>query len=83
MSDFDLDAVRARQAAARARAAAVDLDRPRYDPAAIVECELCDDDGYRGLAVCDHIDHTEAAKRGIAKVRAALAHKQLKIGDGQ
>lgn len=80
MSDFDLDAVRARQAAARAqRAAAVDLDAHRggYDPVAIAACELCDDDGYRGTAVCDHQDHTAAAARGMAKVRAALAQTKI------
>ncbi|OMB96484.1 hypothetical protein A5733_11470 [Mycobacterium sp. NS-7484] len=36
-------------------------------------CTLCDSDGYRGAQVCDHVDHTAAAKRGIAKCRAALA----------
>jgi hypothetical protein len=40
--------------------------------AAIVECELCDDDGYRGSQVCDHIDHHPAYGRGMALVRAAL-----------
>ncbi|QBP31768.1 hypothetical protein SEA_PIPER2020_90 [Mycobacterium phage Piper2020] len=39
---------------------------------AIANCELCDDDGYRGTLVCDHADHAAAAKRGMAKVRAAL-----------
>lgn len=39
---------------------------------AIVACTLCDDDGYRLHQVCDHVDHTEAAKRGMAKVRRAL-----------
>lgn len=39
---------------------------------AVVACELCDDDGYRGGTVCDHEDHTEAAKRGMALVREAL-----------
>lgn len=38
----------------------------------IVDCGLCDDDGYRGATVCDHEDHTGAAKRGMAKVRAAM-----------
>lgn len=40
---------------------------------AVVDCGLCDDYGYRGLLVCDHVDRTETAKRGMAKVRAALA----------
>lgn len=38
----------------------------------IVNCGLCDDDGYRGSRVCDHIDHEPAAKRGMAKVREML-----------
>lgn len=43
----------------------------------IVGCELCDDDGLRlnGLYKCDHIDYGAIAKRGIAKVRAALENK--------
>lgn len=40
--------------------------------AAIGRCDLCDSDGYRGGMVCDHIDHTEAAKRGMAMVRKAM-----------
>jgi hypothetical protein len=39
----------------------------------IANCGLCDDDGYRGATVCDHIDHSAAARRGMAKIRAALA----------
>ena len=74
--DFDLDAARASQAAARARAAQ-DLDvtentTSHLTPQAITACGLCDDDGYRGNHVCDHQDHAGAAKRGIAKVRAAM-----------
>ena len=38
----------------------------------VVACPLCDDDGYRGGAMCDHVDHTPAAKRGMAAVRAAM-----------
>lgn len=37
-----------------------------------VECDLCDDDGYRGAAVCDHVDRTHVAKRGIALVRETM-----------
>ena len=47
--------------------------------AAIADCRLCDPDGYRGTQVCDHIDHTAAAKRGSAACRAALT----KDGDHQ
>lgn len=39
---------------------------------AVVNCGLCDDDGYRGSRVCDHVDRTAAAKRGIALVRATM-----------
>jgi len=38
----------------------------------IVECELCDDHGKRGMFVCDHIDYASTARRGIAAVRAAM-----------
>lgn len=44
--------------------------------AAIADCELCDEDGYRpNGVVCDHVDRTETARAGIAKVRAALETK--------
>lgn len=39
---------------------------------AIAACPLCDGDGYRGAAVCDHTDHTETNRRGAAAVKAAL-----------
>lgn len=42
-------------------------------------CRLCDPDGYRlpeRAAVCDHIDHAPAARRGIAACRAALTKGQ-------
>lgn len=39
---------------------------------AVAHCELCDDDGYRGCSVCDHVDYRPAARRGMAAVRAAL-----------
>jgi hypothetical protein len=44
----------------------------------IAECELCDDDGIRltgRIHPCDHIDYAAIAKRGMAKVRAALEGK--------
>ncbi|WP_166905942.1 hypothetical protein [Mycobacterium sp. DL440] len=40
--------------------------------AAIQACEMCDPDGYRGTQVCDHQDHTETARRGIAQIRAKM-----------
>ena len=38
----------------------------------ISRCRLCNDDGYVGGQVCDHVDHTETARRGMAMVRAAM-----------
>lgn len=62
----DLDAIAARSAAA--------LERAELRARAILECELCDDEGYAGTAVCDHDPHTvERAQRGMAAVRAAIA----------
>lgn len=40
--------------------------------AAVVLCELCDDDGYRGTHVCDHVDRGQTAAKGSALARAAL-----------
>ncbi|NOR03673.1 hypothetical protein HGK72_26845 [Mycolicibacterium fortuitum] len=40
--------------------------------AAIQACTLCDSDGYRGTRVCDHQDHTRAAKRGMDEIRAKM-----------
>jgi hypothetical protein len=41
------------------------------------ECEFCDDQGVRlnGLHNCDHVDYGSIAKRGIARVKAALEGK--------
>lgn len=60
-SGYDREAIR--------RIAALAAER------AIAGCGLCNDDGYRGSTVCDHIDHTEAAKRGMALVRATMGWK--------
>ncbi|AOT25815.1 hypothetical protein SEA_TORTELLINI_70 [Mycobacterium phage Tortellini] len=58
---------------ARARAEAAERAAAASARAmAIVNCELCDDDGYRDGRVCDHVDHSETNARGIAMVRAAL-----------
>ena len=40
--------------------------------AAIANCGMCDDDGYRGASVCDHQDHRPAYERGMALVREVL-----------
>lgn len=48
---------------------------------AVAECDLCDEDGYRGTTLCDHDPGTLArSARGIAEVRAALA-KAAKAAD--
>lgn len=39
---------------------------------AIHDCTLCDPDGYRGTTVCDHTDHTQAARQGMAAIRAKM-----------
>ena len=38
----------------------------------IVNCGMCDDDGYRGLVLCDHVDRILTATNGMARVRAAM-----------
>ncbi|OZF05227.1 hypothetical protein CH302_00975 [Rhodococcus sp. 15-2388-1-1a] len=59
--------------AARARSTEA-RDRAELRAEAIVECELCDDDGYAGGRVCDHDpDADDRARRGIELARAALA----------
>ena len=55
-------------------------ERAQARALAVVRCGLCDDDGYRELAVCDHVDHTEAARRGMAKVREVLNRKPTPSG---
>lgn len=47
----------------------------------IANCTLCNDEGYRGNQVCDHIDHTETNQRGLAKCREVLA--QIAAEKGQ
>ncbi|MFV8049748.1 hypothetical protein [Mycobacterium sp. 48b] len=72
MANATLDEKRAEQERAQAEAA------ERAQAAAsramsIAECELCDDDGYRGTTVCDHQEHADTNARGMAMVRAAMA----------
>ena len=45
----------------------------QYD--GIRSCGLCNGDGYVGGQVCDHVDHTETARRGMAMVRATMGWK--------
>lgn len=53
-----------------ARRARQARERARLD--GIAACALCNDDGYIGAMVCDHVDHAEAAKRGMAMIRATM-----------
>jgi hypothetical protein len=42
------------------------------DPYRVANCDLCDDNGYRGGTVCDHYDRQEAAVRGMRMIREAM-----------
>lgn len=55
----------------------LDAPEPASRAQAIVACGLCDDDGYRGLLVCNHVDHTAAAERGMARIRQVLAKDRV------
>jgi len=42
-------------------------------------CDLCDDAGYRpNRIVCDHVDRTEIAARGVALCRDVLKLNDLR-----
>ncbi len=43
---------------------------------AVVNCELCDEYGYCGSRVCDHVDHEPAAKRGMARVYGLMGWRK-------
>lgn len=45
------------------------------DYRSIDACAFCDEHGYRGGSVCDHVDHAQAAKRGMDMIRAAMGWK--------
>lgn len=47
-------------------------DTSHLDPAAIAACPRCNDEGYRGQRICDHLDHYESTASGRAAVRAEL-----------
>ncbi len=60
-------------------AALADLDGPtnaHLTAAAIARCTLCDDDGYRGLAVCDHRSHEHVGQAQRAHIRKMLTKRQ-------
>ncbi|SBS73842.1 hypothetical protein MHPYR_180086 [uncultured Mycobacterium sp.] len=55
--------------------------RSHLDPQAIADCSLCDDQGYRGGVVCDHVDHAAESEHGRALARAELARiRERKAG---
>lgn len=81
-NDFTAAAIEARRTATHRPTVNLDTettDQAHLTTAAITNCGLCDDDGYRGLTVCDHQDHTATARAGISKIREILAHKQLRL----
>lgn len=47
---------------------------------AIAACRLCDQDGYNGLSVCDHVDRSATARAGLARARAALENPPAATG---
>ncbi|KIU17899.1 hypothetical protein [Mycolicibacterium llatzerense] len=52
----------------------------RRNASRIANCPLCNNEGYRGNQVCDHIDHTETNTRGMAKCHEVLAQIAAKKG---
>lgn len=46
--------------------------------AARADCNLCDNDGYRGLLVCDHVNRFRTHTEGMRKVRRALKNPNIK-----
>lgn len=52
-----------------------DWERELINAAETARCDLCDDDGMRGMYVCDHVDHASAARRGMDMIRAVMGWK--------
>lgn len=50
----------------------LDPEPDYHDERAIIACGMCDDEGYRGGTVCDHIDHVSTTERGRGLMRAEL-----------
>lgn len=68
-----------RERAEKARIAADAHARAEAKRQAAAACSLCDDDGYIGTWVCDHVpDRAEVNARGMARVRAVLAKNPAK-----
>ncbi|WP_255800894.1 hypothetical protein [Mycobacteroides abscessus] len=54
------------------RAQATPEPVPIQDLDAIRNCDLCDTQGIRDQLPCRHIDHAQAARRGLATIRAQM-----------
>jgi hypothetical protein len=79
MPDVDDDRIRAYREGC-ANYARTDVEARAY---AITQCSMCDADGYRGTAVCDHTDHQAATFAGRAAVRTVLADIAQRRADRQ
>lgn len=64
--------------AAEATAATERAEAAHRIELAIRECQLCDEDGYRGALVCDHVDRASDTATGRAAAQAALAELKAK-----
>lgn len=72
----------AAEAQAQAEAAANQRAHEAMNRAkAITECTMCDPDGYHGTTICDHTDHTQAAARGMARLRAKMGWPATRTPD--
>lgn len=48
---------------------------------AVANCGMCDEWGYRGPMVCDHVDHVATTEHGRALVRAELERIRQRKAD--
>lgn len=83
-ADHEARAARERSAAAKAARAEVQSQREQAEAARaleIVECGLCDDDGYRSGVVCNHRENSTPEAREAA--RKAVAAALSKGGDSK
>ena len=67
----------AHSARAHRNAAAAQAET-RRNTLRIANCALCDEQGYRGATICDHIDHRPAYRRGMDLVREVLTKGDTK-----
>lgn len=72
-----LDPGRDEHAAEKLRRYDEDMARYReteglHDPWVISQCGLCNDEGYRGNRVCDHVDHFTQNAGGRAEAKLVL-----------